>query len=417
MKNDFLEIFKESFVIKILFFFILMFPVILLIGSAFINFSVVLMNIFFLIHVINKKKYQIFKNDIFYFLITLWFFLILNTLLNDNFSENFSRRFGFIRFILLIFLFAYFLSYKNHKFKKLVFNVWSIIFGIVTIDIIFEYILGFNTLGFKTPYDGRLVGFMGDQLKIGHWYLCFSLIILANYFNQHKIFYSLLLLSIIISFIIGERANFIRLFIAISFLLIITRLLTFRSLALLIFSTSIILFLVITFDKRQGNTKIRYIDEINHVLKSNSFKEVHDNNNYTPLYFNAYDLFKKNKLLGIGVGSYPVKSHENFRINKEIDGYRLLANTHPHQFHFEILATLGLPGYLFICFFLIYFLSKSLFFYIKKRDATNLTSFLFVFVFFIPLIPMGSFFTTYGASMFWLNFSIMSLGNFKNLNY
>ena len=122
MKNDFLEIFKESFVIKILFFFILMFPVILLIGSAFINFSVVLMNIFFLIHVINKKKYQIFKNDIFYFLITLWFFLILNTLLNDNFSENFSRSFGFIRFILLIFLFAYFLSYKNHKFKKLVFK-------------------------------------------------------------------------------------------------------------------------------------------------------------------------------------------------------------------------------------------------------------------------------------------------------
>ena len=57
-----------------------------------------------------------------------------------------------------------------------------------------------------------------------------------------------------------------------------------------------------------------------------------------------------------------------------------MPNTHPHQFHFEILATLGLPGYLFICLFLLYFLSKSLRFYIKERNIMNLTSFLFILV-------------------------------------
>ena len=180
MKENFLEIFKENLIIKILSFFILLFPMILLIGSAAINLSIVLMNIFFLIHIIVEKKYKIFQNDVFYALIALWFFLILNTLLNEDFNKNYSRSFGFIRFILLIFLFSYFLSYKNHKFKKLIFNFWSIIFGIITIDLIFEYIFGFNTIGYKTPYDGRLVGFMGDQLKIGHWYLCFSLIILPR---------------------------------------------------------------------------------------------------------------------------------------------------------------------------------------------------------------------------------------------
>ena len=65
---------------------------------------------------------------------------------------------------------------------------------------------------------------MGDELVIGHWYLCFSLIILSNVFNQTKIFYFLVFLSIIISFLIGERANFIRLFLAITFLLLITQL-------------------------------------------------------------------------------------------------------------------------------------------------------------------------------------------------
>ncbi|MDA7713792.1 O-antigen ligase family protein [Candidatus Pelagibacter sp.] len=418
MKNNFIEIFKESLTVKILLFSILIFPIILLVGSAIINLSIVLMNAFFLIHVINEKKYQIFKNDIFYILIAFWFFLILNTMLNEDFNENYSRSFGFIRFILLIFLFTYFLSYKDYKFKKLVFNFWSIIFAVVTIDLIVEYIFGFNTLGFKTPYNGRLVGFMGDQLKIGHWYICFSLIVLANYFNQHKIFYFLLLLSIIVSFIIGERANFIRLFIAISLLVIIARLLRLKILILLIFFTSFFVYLAVTFDRSPGNgLKYRYFNQIYPVLKLNSIKEINNNNTYTPMYINAYDLFKKNKLLGVGPGSYLIKSHENFQAKKEINGYKIIPNTHPHQFHFEILATLGLPGYLFILIFLVYFLSKSLRFYIKKRDATNLTSFLFILIFCIPLLPMGSFFTTYGASLFWLNFSLMNLGNFKNINY
>lgn len=420
MKDSFLEIFKENLIIKILSIFILMFPIILLIGSAAINLVIVIMNIFFLIHIIVEKKYKIFKNDVFYALIALWFFLILNTLLNEDFSKNYSRSFGFIRFILLIFLFNYFLSYKNYKFKKLVIGFWSIIFGIITIDLIIEYIFGFNTLGYKTPYDGRLVGFMGDQLKIGHWYLCFSLIILANYFNQNKLFYFLLLLSIFVSFIIGERANFIRLFIAICFLGIITHHLTFRTFVLMIFSTLTLFYLAISFDQSPGSAlKYRYFNQIYPIFKnSSSLKEINNTkqNIYTPMYVNAYDLFTKNKLLGVGVGSYLIKSHENFRINKKINGYNTMPNTHPHQFHFEILATLGLPGYLFICLFLLYFLSKSLCFYIKERNIMNLTSFLFILVFCIPLIPTGSFFTTYGASMFWLNFSLMNLGNFKNIN-
>ena len=418
MKSVIFDIYKENFNEKFSILFILFFPIILLLGSAIINTSIVLMNLLFLIHVFRQKKLRIFNNDIFYFLIAFWCVLIINTLINDNFDENYQRGFGFIRFILLTFSFSYFLSYKNYKFKKLVFNIWSIIFGIVTIDLIFEYVFGFNTLGFKSEFDGRLAGFMGDELKIGHWYLCFSLIILANFFNQNKIFFFLIFLSIIVSFMIGERANFIRLFIAISFLGIITRFFTFKIFSLMFFFISIFVYLVVSFDESPNNAiKYRYFNQFYEVLKNNSLKEINNNNAYTPMYVNAYDIFKKNKLLGVGVGSFLEKSHENFRINKKINGYNTLPNTHPHQFHFEILATLGLPGYLLICLFLIYFLSKSFHFYIKKKDAFNLTSFLFILIFTLPLLPTGSFFTTYGASMFWLNFSIMNLGNFKNLDH
>ena len=186
MSEKFLEVFKEKFIIKFLLLSALIFPLSLLLGSAIINSLIVLMNIFFLIHIISKKNYVIFKNDIFYSLVALWFFLILNTLMNDNFIENYSRSLGFIRFILLIFSIAYILNYKNSKFKTLVLDIWLMIWGVITIDLLFEYIFGFNILGFKTPYDGRLVGVMGDQLKIGHWYLCFSLIVISRYFNHQK---------------------------------------------------------------------------------------------------------------------------------------------------------------------------------------------------------------------------------------
>ena len=426
MKSEILNIFKEKFIIKISIILISLFPIILLLGSAILNTSIIIMNIFFLIHVFDQKKLRIFNNDIFYFLFFLWVFLIINTLLNDNFELNYSRAFGFIRFILLIFLLSYFLSYKDFKFKKTIFNIWSIIFVIVSLDLIFEFIYGFNVLGNKSPYDGRLVSFMGDQLKIGHWYLCFSLIVLGNFFHTNK-FYFILFLLVLISFLIGERANFFRLFFAILFLIFISHKLTFKNLSILIIMLGVISS-TLSYSMKMGkhpHFKARYVDQIVEILKLKSFKKINNNNSYTPMYLNAYYIFKENKLLGVGLGSYAKKSNEKYRKNwhpiflptYKINGYDILGNTHPHQYHLEILATLGLPGYIFISLLLLYFFYKNFYFYKISRKPINLVSFLFILIFFFPLLPTGSFFTTYGATMFWLNFSLMNLGNFKNINY
>ena len=171
--------------------------------------------------------------------------------------------------------------------------------------------------------------------------------------------------------------------------------------------------------------KNRYVNQIVNILKLKSIKEINNNNSYTPMYLNAYYVFKENKLLGVGLGSYAKKSNEKYRKSwhplflptHKINDYEILGNTHPHQHHLEILATLGLPGYIFISLLLLYFFYKNFYFYKISKRPINLTSFLFILVFFIPLLPTGSFFTTYGAAMFWLNFSLMNLGNFKNINY
>ena len=230
----------------------------------------------------------------FYFLFALWIFLIINTLLNDNFLDNYKRSFGFIRFILLIFSFLYFLSYKNFKYKKIIFDFWLIILIIVSLDLIFELIFGFNTLGFKSAYDGRLSGFMGEELKIGHWFLCFSLILLGSNLNHNKMFYLLIFTLILISFFIGERANFFRLFIGIFSFIIITRKFSYRN--FIFFILPIILLFLIVSNIKGGKLdffKDRYVNVFVSKTKYNSLIEFNNNNKYTPLFVNAYTIFKR----------------------------------------------------------------------------------------------------------------------------
>ena len=247
-----------------------------------------------------------------------------------------------------------------------------------------------------------------------------------QFFHTNK-FYFFLFLSVIISFLIGERANFIRLFLAILFLIFITRQLSFKNLSFLIVVFGVI-FLIANYAGYMGkhaDFKNRYVDQVVNILKLKSSKKINNNNSYTPMYLNAYYVFKENKLLGVGLGSYAKKSNEKYRKiwhplflpTHKINGYEILGNTHPHQHHLEILATLGLPGYIFISLLLLYFFYKNFYFFKISRKPINLASFLFILVFFVPLLPTGSFFTTYGAAMFWLNFSLMNLGNFKNINY
>ena len=319
MKSEIVDFKKENFIDKISLILIFIFPIILLTGSSIVNTSIVLMNILFLTHIYKEKKYKIFNNDIFYLLFALWIFFIINTLLNDNIAENYQRAFGFIRFILLVFLISYFFSYKGFLYKKVILNIWALIFIIVSLDLIFEIIFGHNTLGFSSSYRGRLAGFMGDELKIGHWYLCFSLIIISNYVEQNKKFYILLLVSIIISFFIGERANFIRLFFALLVLVTFTRLFSFKKISFLIFSFFLIFFYLSSnlINANVATYKNKFIDDIKESLNFDTINELNNKNPYTPMYFNAYYIFKDHKFLGVGLGSFMKKSHEKLRKNRE----------------------------------------------------------------------------------------------------
>ena len=86
-------------------------------------------------------------------------------------------------------------------------------FLVVSIDLVFETFMGFNLTGNISPNQGRLSGFLGEELKIGNFYFGFVLITLSYLFYSFKsniVLFCLAVAFITIALLIGERSNFIK---------------------------------------------------------------------------------------------------------------------------------------------------------------------------------------------------------------
>ena len=59
-------------------------------------------------------------------------------------------------------------------------------FFLVTLDLLFEFYFGFNTLGYSNDIPGRLSGYLNQELKIGGFYYGFILISLIFIYNKYK---------------------------------------------------------------------------------------------------------------------------------------------------------------------------------------------------------------------------------------
>ena len=185
-------------------------PLGLLVGSLISNVIIVLICIFFIYELCVKKNLIYLNQFNFYFLIIINIYLFLNSLFISENSESLIKSAVFFRFIILAYAISYYFIEKGNRILK----VWTILFLIVSFDILFEYTFGKNILGFESLYEGRISSFTGDELKIGGYY--FGFIFLCLFFlkeYKQKYFLFFLVLFFIISLLIGERSNFIKILI------------------------------------------------------------------------------------------------------------------------------------------------------------------------------------------------------------
>ena len=399
----------DDYIKKINLLILIILPISLLIGSGVINFLVILFDILFIIEIFKKKDFIFFKNKVFYLLIIIWFYLLLNSTLGIDFENSIDRSLGFIRFVILAFGINYYL-FKNQKyFNDLIFKYWSLIFFIVTIDLIFESLMGFNLTGNISPDEGRLSSFLGEELKIGNYYFGFVLLTLAYLkfkYKKNYIIYFFSIIFIITALLIGERSNFLKILIIITLFLFFFQHKNYLKKIIIVFISFVILASIIY---SNNNYKDRFWIMLIKPIIQSSLNPVTTlkMSTYGAHYDAAVKIFEDNKLFGIGLKNFRVESGNNKYRNKDFIFTDARQTTHPHQIHFEMLSEIGLVGYsLFLMLF--YFLIKNgIKFYKNSKNLFLLSSLLFFIATIIPLLPSGSFFTTYSATIFWINTGLL----------
>ena len=409
------SIYSQNNIQKILIYLFALFPISFLIGNLVINLFIGLIALTFLLLIFKINKNLFFKNNSFLILILFffWISLIINLFFSQNYELGLPRVIKFFFIICTILAFRLIISLNEENKINIIYKFWTITFLVVVADLTFEFINGQNLIGITSYMPGRLASFTGDELVIGSYFSAFSLICLSFIYKKiPKKNYLIIFLSltiIVISLLIGERSNFVKsVFIVFIFVFFALNLKFKFKVIILLISTIIVL----TFLNFSGNYKYRYHHQVSLLFKKDGIKNYLNNSQYGALYKVASIIYSNNKIFGVGIKNFRIESQKEKYQNFD-HPYNKLSSTHPHQIHYEFLSETGLFGYisfLLLVFFSVYLSLKS---YLQKKNLYQLSGMLFVLVSLLPLLPSGSFFSTYFSGLFWINYSLMT-GYIKN---
>lgn len=388
-------------------------PITLLVGSMASNITVILISLFFIIDLIIRKNNFLFKNNNFYFLIIIYLYLIFNSIFISNHPEAPFKAFAFIRFILLAYAINFYFKLYNNSFLK----IWTLIFLIVSFDILFEFFVGKNILGFESSYYGRIASFTGDELKIGGFYFGFLFICLAFFENKKKLFGLFLIIFFVIALIIGERSNFLKIFVMYFIYLLFFINISYLKKLVIIFFIPILGILLINnstvLENRYKSSKYFNLIKIFNQSEKNNLIEIIKKDTHLSHYYISMKILKENFIFGKGFKTYRIESYNKKYFDDNFNFTVGYGSTHPHQFHFELLSEFGILGYLLILTNLLFVLIRSIY---SKKEFLMKSGFLFVFATLVPFLPSGSFFTSYVATIFFINYSFLMKTNSKNAN-
>jgi hypothetical protein len=439
-KVNFKNFKKKSYNEKFIIFLFSFLPISLIWGNSAINSNILIIDLFFLLTCYRQKQWSWIRNKYFYFFISIWIYLVINSIISENIdvslfdpirkeivypkNDSIIRSVGFIRFIIFLFAVQYFF-FSSKKIFDQIFLYWSIIIFVVLIDIVFEHIFGFNLLAFESPSPRRIVSFFKDELVVGGFILGFSFLISSFLFKltkndtEKKILPSIFFcLSIICIYLSGERSNFIKALIIVSIILLLINDVYFYIKKKYIFLLIIVGLALVTLISKDIYSK--QIKSYKKIIRSAGHTHSLDVFLSTPTYYEkfghlrhfahyevAWQIIKDYPIFGVGNLKFRYICHNKKYFNDKINYTRERCSTHPHQIHLEILSEQGMIGYLIIIFTVFSILFNSFKIYRKTGDLIHLSSILFVLTFFIPLLPSGSFFSTFNGSIFWINFSLV----------
>ena len=390
---------------KLFFLVFAFFPVSLISGNLITNIFIFLFSLSFFLNF--KQNLFYLRNKITYLLLFFFLSLLTNIFFSLYPINSLPRVFKF--FFIVLFLIETLRIFNKYDLNliKSIFLIWSLIFVIVLFDCIFEIIFGFNTLGISTTLTGRVASFFGDELVVGAFVHGFALFFVGYLISQNSNNYFLafcILAIIMISFLIGERSNFIKLFFSILLFSIIGIKASYYNKILTLLITVFLAFGVTNFNK---DYKYRYYNQIQNLYQEDGLINYYKDSQYGAHHSTAIKIFYDFPLFGVGIKNFRYESIKEKYNNSDYKSSNARQATHPHQIHLEFLSETGIFGY--FCFFIFILFSLIISFknYYKSKNIFQLSSIVFVLSSLLPLLPSGSFLSTFNSGIFWINFAIM----------
>lgn len=383
---------------------IVLIPLTLITGPFLPDLIVILLGLYYLLFCYKNNKFYEFNNLFFKFFII---FCLYSTLVSLSSLNVFSLKssFFYIRFGVFSLAVSFFLL-KKPKIINYIFYLFVTIFIVLFFDSIYQYFFSKNIIGFeyinKTNF--RVTSFFGKDEVLGSYIARFFpfllFLILVNYdsnFSKKVNFFitTLTIISFSIVLISGERTA-IGLFI-LSFVFIYFSSQKFRKIFMvpLIGIIIVFIFAVSMSEKIKHRIVTTTLNQMG--LNAGSERIVLFSKTYEGHYKIAANMFEEKPLIGHGA--------KMFRFYCSKDENYVAPNactTHPHNFYAQMLAELGIIGFLTLLvlfFYITYFFLKNLYFQIFKdrqfisNESICLLGFYFMTLF--PFLPSGNFFNNW----------------------
>ena len=292
-------------------------PIGLITGPFIPDLSISLMALIFIFLSIKNNLWKYYYNNKFVkFFLLFNLFLIISSLTSDDILFSLKSSFTYFRFLIFSLSLWYLLENTKDLFMKNYSIYLFILFLVLSLDAIYQFIFGHNILGFELVQVDRVSGFFNDRMVLGGFFIrmCPLVIVLFFIFSElkNKILLSIILYIVGITTIIlsGERTS-LGLFFIFLFLILILNRNKFFFLTFLVLP----LFIIISFSA--FNKKIQYRLFIEPLQQSNLISSlfvekyfpdnkknyVHEGKSlvifsrqHQDHYESAYKIFKKNLL-------------------------------------------------------------------------------------------------------------------------
>ena len=423
---------NKKYIINLLF---ALFPISFIFGNPAVNLNIILIILYTLF--IYKTRIFFFKFNLADKLLIVFFFLALisiifnsieNFFVNDQtYVEYFLKTVFFFRYLFFYFSLRYLLINNLLKLNLfLIFSSISVIF--VAFDIYYQFYFGKDIFGYTTSHY-KISGPFGDELVAGSYLQRFSLFLfLSSIFflrNKNKFIKDsiiiLLILFIFISILISGNRMPSLLFFLILLIVIIYLIPSRKYLLILLIFFPLMSLSVVGYNEKVRNNFGGLYDRLVNTTYNYYFNKQEFTVKKVPEHIwhfkSGIDTWSMNKVIGGGIKSFRFNCWKALAKNNSTWS----CATHPHNYYIEILADLGLIGFLIIIMlfsYCVYFFKSCEYKKMSWKDNYLLKIlFLLILAEFFPIKSSGSFFSTFNAAYIFLILSLFFSIISKKSNY